>query len=128
MRSSNRTNLIRVAWCAALAAGLAGCQTPRDLFADPQADIPHATDAARSSRVFDAPRLAQLAEHAAPAPALPWYVDRQDRPPSVAAGVQSATFERSVVRRVDRQRSFRGRVFDHFHETTRQWHVTEALR
>ena len=61
-------------------------------------------------------------------PGLPWYAVRNEYKPTVTAGVELPTLERSVTQTVDRQRVINGRVRDHYRTTTYRERVRRTVR
>ncbi|MEX0746152.1 MAG: hypothetical protein WD118_11170 [Phycisphaeraceae bacterium] len=126
---SRRVTMCGGWWAAAVvaAAGLTGCQSGG--VADARELRPW-VDAEGHSRsvAFASPAHREAAAAADLPPGLPWFADRNDVQPSVTSGVQPVTLERSLTYTVDRQRSFRGRVFDSHSETTYRQEVTETWR
>lgn len=85
---------------------------------------------ARSSTVFDAPRLQRAkAEADLQQPGkLAWYEGRNDLQPTVYDGYASQTLEIVHTREYDRQRHSTGRVYDHHYSTTRRESISTTVR
>ncbi|MEX0885597.1 MAG: hypothetical protein WD009_04075 [Phycisphaeraceae bacterium] len=79
------------------------------------------------SIVFNAPAQ-RGADAVRPEAALPWYIARRDARFAVSLGVEPAVYERSVTVTRDRQRTFRGRVYDSYSQTTYRTQVRDLVR
>ncbi|MEX0652877.1 MAG: hypothetical protein WD534_12420 [Phycisphaeraceae bacterium] len=120
----------RVTWLVVAAAGVAllvGCQGGLGGDARELRPLVDAEGEPRSLAFASAQQRRAVAEADLP-PGEPWYAGRADVRASVEAGVQAFTFERAATVTVDRQRSFRGRVFNSYNQTTYRERVTETWR
>lgn len=104
-------------------AAMSGCQrqpfyTDRDLA--PLVD--HRLK--KRSLAFDTPAY----QHIPPQPGIAWWEGRYDTRQVVQSGYESATFEQSYTRTIDRQHISGRRVFDRYQSTTYRHELRQGTR
>ncbi len=108
---------------------LPGCSMAPDIrFADVQPIYEPGTGEARSL-VTDPPAVREYAEATGADGYLPWYHDRNDYRMQVQAGYRTPRYQSIYVDTYDRIHSTsRGRVHDHYNQTTRRTQIFEGAR